>query len=134
MQPHTTAATVTTIQKLKFETINWPPYGPDLASTITCLARLWKHCEDEDFTGTTRWRFLAFDNKQKLFFLLEYRSLSKDVKCITKDGDCGKITSYLYLYIWCASQYNTICPYLLKSPCTRMSVHKCISLHIVMIK
>jgi AICAR transformylase/IMP cyclohydrolase PurH len=27
---HTAAATVTTIQKLKFETINHPPYSPDL--------------------------------------------------------------------------------------------------------
>jgi histone-lysine N-methyltransferase SETMAR len=30
VRPHTAAATVTTIQKLKFETINHPPYSPDL--------------------------------------------------------------------------------------------------------
>jgi histone-lysine N-methyltransferase SETMAR len=30
-QPHTAAATVTTVQKLKFETTNHPPYSPDLA-------------------------------------------------------------------------------------------------------
>jgi hypothetical protein len=31
VQPHTAAATVTTSQKLKFETINYPPYSSDLA-------------------------------------------------------------------------------------------------------
>jgi hypothetical protein len=32
VQPHSAAATITTIQKLKFETINHPPYSPHLTS------------------------------------------------------------------------------------------------------
>jgi hypothetical protein len=42
-----------------------------LHPTVMCLARLRKHCEDEDFTTTTRWRrgsISGFDNKQKLLF------------------------------------------------------------------
>jgi hypothetical protein len=54
-RPHTAAAAVTTIQKVKFETINhlltvWTT----LHLTIMCLAHLRKHCEDQDFTATVR--------------------------------------------------------------------------------
>jgi hypothetical protein len=66
-RPHTAAATVTTIHP---------------QSTIMCLARLRKHCEDEDFTATTRSRrrcISGFDNSKTLL-LVGYRSLSKDVK------------------------------------------------------
>jgi hypothetical protein len=71
-RPHTSAATVTTIQKVKFKTINPPPTVQTLPHlTIMCLARLRKHCNDEDFTATTRWRrqcISDFDNNKKLFF------------------------------------------------------------------
>jgi hypothetical protein len=54
-RPHIAAATVTTIQKLKFDTINnHLTVQSSLHPTIMYLARLGKHCEDEDFTATTR--------------------------------------------------------------------------------
>jgi hypothetical protein len=53
--PHTAAATVTTIQKLEFQNINHPlTVQTSLHPTVMCLARLRRHCEDEDFTATTR--------------------------------------------------------------------------------
>jgi hypothetical protein len=73
-RPHTAAATVTPIQKVKFETINPPPTVQTLSHlTIMCLAHLIKHCNDEDFRATTRWRrqcISDFENNNKLFFYL----------------------------------------------------------------
>jgi hypothetical protein len=78
------AATVTTIQKLKFETITYAPYSSDLTPPhYHVLACLRKHCEDEVFTTTTRWRrrcISGFDNSKTFYFLLGYRSLLKDIK------------------------------------------------------
>jgi hypothetical protein len=52
---HTAAATVATIQKLKFERINHHlTVRTSLHPTIMCLASLRKHCAEEDFTATTK--------------------------------------------------------------------------------
>jgi hypothetical protein len=86
-----------------------------LLPTIMCFARLRKHCEDEDFTVTTRWRrwyISGFDNKQNGFFYWNTEASQKMWKVHCKrQWWRRKITSYLDLYIWCASQYNAICPY-----------------------
>jgi hypothetical protein len=119
-RPHAAAAIVTTIQKLQFETISHPLTVRTLLHlTIMHLARLRTHCKDEDFTATTRWRrrcISGFNNNQKLFFYWNTEARRKMWKVHCKGRWlCGKITCYLDLYIWCASQYNTICPYLLMS-------------------
>jgi hypothetical protein len=54
-RPHTAAATVATIQKLKFEMINHPlTVHTSLHHTNKCLACLRKRCEEKDFTATQR--------------------------------------------------------------------------------
>jgi hypothetical protein len=73
-----------------------------------------RFCSDDKVKETVH--FCLQHQAKTFFFLLEYRSLLKMWKVHCKGWWlCGKITSHLDLYIWCASQYDAICPYLLKS-------------------
>jgi hypothetical protein len=84
VQPYIAAATVTTMQKLKFETINHPPYSPDLAPSDYHVFGMLKkalrgrrfHSNDEVKKTVHFW----LRQEAKTFFLLGYRSLSNDVK------------------------------------------------------
>jgi hypothetical protein len=70
--------------------------------TIMCLARLRKHCEEEDFTATTRWRrrrISGFDNNQNPFFFYWITQACRNMWRVHCKGRWlhGKTTSYLPL-------------------------------------
>jgi histone-lysine N-methyltransferase SETMAR len=89
-RPHSAAATVTTIQKLKYETTNHPPYSPDLAPSDYHVFGMLKEAlrgrrfhrqtdRQTDRRGEGDGAVPASTTTTKNF-LQEYRSLSKDVK------------------------------------------------------
>jgi hypothetical protein len=96
-RPHTGAAEVTTIQKLKFETRSHPSYSPDLAPSDYHVFGTRKealrgrrfHSDDEMKKAVHS----VFDNKQKLFFSTGIQKLvERCEKCIAKGGDyVGKL-------------------------------------------
>jgi histone-lysine N-methyltransferase SETMAR len=83
-QQHTAAAAITIIQKLKFETINHPTYSLDLVpSDYHVFGTLKETLRGKRFHSNDKVKEMVhsgFDNTQNPFVLLEYRSLSKDVK------------------------------------------------------
>jgi hypothetical protein len=66
------------------------------------------------------------EDKQKLVFLLEYRSLLKDVKSALQRTMTTWKNNILFGSVYMiASQYNAVCPYLLNSPCTLLTLSAC---------
>jgi hypothetical protein len=89
---HTAAATVSTIQKLKFEMINHPPYSPDLApSDYHVFCKLKEALRGRSFHGdgevkeTVQFRLRQ---QAKSFFSTGIQKLvERCEKFIAKDGD-----------------------------------------------
>jgi histone-lysine N-methyltransferase SETMAR len=84
---HTAATTVTTIQKLKSESINYPSYSSHLApsdyhvfGTLKEALRERRFHRQTDRRGEGDSAVLASKTSKTFFFVLKYRSLSKDVK------------------------------------------------------
>jgi hypothetical protein len=144
--PHTAATTVTTIQKLKSETINPPLTVQTLLHLSSMrLAHLRKHCKDTDFTVMTRWRrqcISGFDNNQKFFSTAIQKLLERCEKCIAKDSDCVEklhltwiciydvhvnvtqfVLTYWCLYVILNSEYAPLC--LIFDECIYQNRHTC---------
>jgi histone-lysine N-methyltransferase SETMAR len=95
-RPHSAAATVTTIQKLKIETINYPPCSPDLDPSNYHVFGMLKealqgrrfHNDDEVKQAVHFW----LRQQAKTFFSAGIQKpVKRCEKCIAKDGDYAVI-------------------------------------------
>jgi hypothetical protein len=102
-RPHTAAATVTTIQKLKFETINHPSYSADLApSDYRVFGTLKEALRGQRFHSSDKMETVHFWLRQQAetSFSAGLQTLVETCeKCIAKDSDyMEKYLTWICMY------------------------------------